>query len=348
VIIVGVSAKLLSQKQTVEYITQEVTRGDIIQTVSATGQVKSASEIELNFKNAGKLSILNVKVGDQVEEEQTLAQIRANDLSINVSKARANLDESIANLNKLKAGATTQDVAIYEATVQNADTGLENAEIDLENTKNTYSQALENERQDIFIDIETALTNANISLQKVYDTLNYEGNSNNFKTSKAFSLEREVDTDYNNSILKVDEAQLTYNLAELDDGDEVLEEAIDKCLDALDITSETLDDLSELLDYVIITSVLTRSELDTLKTTINAERVITNTNINTTQSAKQDLADAKLNYQTKVAEAENLVKVAENNLAKAQADLDFKEAPARIEDLALYEARVKKLKLNYD
>jgi HlyD family secretion protein len=327
IIIAAFGIRAAKKGKKIEYITEEVKRGSVVQTVSATGQIKSASEIELNFKNAGKMAVLNVKIGDEVEKDQVLAQLKATDLAISVNRAGADLNEAIANLDKLKAGATTEDVAVSEAAV-------EQARIDLENTEATYSQALENERQSILVDANTALTKANISLQEVYDTLHYEGDRDNFRTSKP-SLENETDEEYRVSIDQVDEAELAYNLAKLDPTDSNIDEAVDATLDALLQAEETLDDLSELLDNVILTSVLTLAELNTLKTDVNTERTTTDTSVSTVQTAKQDLADARLDYQTEVDEAEK-------TLAKKEADLALKEAPARVEDIALYEAKVSK------
>ena len=336
-----ISARFFGSEKKVEYVTQDVILGDLKQTVSATGKVKSATEIGLNFKNTGKLNILNVKVGDHVSGNQILAQLKATDLAINVNKALADLAEAKANLDKVRAGATKQDIAVLQATVAKAETDLTNAKTDLENTKKTYNQQLENETKNILVNANSALTKVNISLQKVYDTLYYEGDDNNFSTSNT-NLYFKVKNGYIDSVNQIDEAQLTYNLAVLDQTDIKINNAVDKTLTALDLTSKTLDDLVSLFSYVITTSILTQSELDTLKTTINTERTTTDSSWSTIQSGKNDLADARLSYQTKVEEAQNNVSAAEKSLAKAQADLALKEAPARIEDITLYEARVKR------
>src|SRR3989344_2806992 len=343
VVIVAAAFMIRSAQQgkQVEYTTEPVQRGEIMQTVSATGQVKSASEIELNFRNTGKLSVLNIETGDKVETGQILAQLKATDLAINVNKARADLDEAQANLDKLKAGSIEQDIAVYEVLVAKSEADLSEAQYSLVNTEATYKQTQENEKKNILVDVDSSLTKANIALQEVYDTLNYEGDDDNFVTS-SFSLRQKVQTEYSSSLTKVDEAELVYNLTKIDPTDENIDSAVDLTLVALSQTQDTLDDLSKLLDYVVINSVLTRSELDTLKTTINSERTTIDASISTVQTGKQDLADARLNYQTKVKAAENAVEVARQSLSKAQADLEFKKAPARPEDIALYEARVKK------
>ncbi|HLD27246.1 MAG TPA: efflux transporter periplasmic adaptor subunit, partial [Patescibacteria group bacterium] len=48
-----------------EYLTAAVERGNLFQTVSATGKVESASETNLNFTNGGKLAKLYVKAGEK-------------------------------------------------------------------------------------------------------------------------------------------------------------------------------------------------------------------------------------------------------------------------------------------
>lgn len=339
--------KFFNQAPTVEYQTQKVIQADLAQTVSATGKVKSAQDIQLNFKNTGRLSILNVKTGDKVVKDQVLAQLRAADLSINVTKARASLDEAIANLNRVKAGATQEDIAVYEAAVTKAETDYYNAQIELESTKETYRQALDNERQSILVDISGVLTKANISLQKVYDTLNYKGNANNFSTSN-FTLHQQVQNRYTSSVSEIDEAQLAYGMAKLDLSPEQVNEAVQKTLTALSDTFATVSDLSRLLDYVITNSNLTQTELDVLKTAINTERTTVNSSLSTVQSANQDLLNAQLNYQTKVQTAENSVSGAQKTLVKAQADLAFRKAPARAEDITLYQAQVNRARADLE
>lgn len=347
----AISFRFFNKEKKVEYTFQEVKIGDIVQTVSATGQVKSASEIELNFKNPGQLAVLNVKKGDLVSAGQILAQQKAGDLAANVRRAQANVEEAKANLDKLIAGSTKEDVAVYEAIGERYKTELLNAQSDLTNIEKTNSQNLQNERQNMLNDIDSVLTKANISLQKVYDTLNYEGSTNNFVTLNT-SLHQKVSSEYSSTLTKVDEAEFVYNFTKLDPQDNNINESTDKTQTALLAVKETVDDLSRLLDYAVITSVLTQSELDTLKISINTERTTTNSSISTVQTGKQDLADARLTYQTKVAAAQNAVAVAEKNLAKAQADLDLKKAPARPEDIALAKARLRQaqadLQLNQD
>lgn len=343
-IVGGIAAKLLLFKgKTTEYVTQDVKLGSIIQTVSATGQVKSASEIELNFKNAGQLAVLNVKTGDKVLANQVLAQLKAVDLAINVNKAQADLLEAQANFNKIRAGATKEDIAVYQAAADKANSDLASARTDLSNAKSTYSQTRDNEEKNVLVDVNSALTKANISLQKIYDTIYYEGNesANSFSVSDPALLNL-VKSGYSSNKTAIKAAEDDYNAAKIDYEDNKVDEAVAATIDALSDLSATLADLSKLLDKVITTANLTLTELDTLKTNINTEKTTTAASQSAVQTGRHDLQDARLNYQNKVKAAEEAVAVAQSALAKAQADLDYKKAPARTEDIALYEARLRK------
>lgn len=340
-IVLGVLAKIyIFKPATTEYVTQEIKRGDVVQTVSPTGKIKSATEIELNFKNPGKLSVLSVKKGDKVLIGQVLAQQNANDLLANINKARSNVDQAQANLDKLKTGATQQDIAIYEVAVQKASLDLENSKNDLANAMSTYAQAINNEKNSTLNDLKNSLAKADISLQKIYDTLNYKGNSVNFTTSDPL-LQQTVNLGYDDTLKLVNEAKNVNNQAAVSQDLTQTKSAVNQTLNAINKLALTLDNLSRLLDKVVLNAILSRTELDTLKTTINAEWLTTNTSINTIQSDKQGIADAELNYQTKVEAAQNLVKTYEKNLVKYQADLNYKQAPARIEDIRLYQAQVR-------
>ncbi|MFA6322650.1 MAG: efflux RND transporter periplasmic adaptor subunit [Candidatus Buchananbacteria bacterium] len=336
----GILAKIYIFKAPVtEYVTQDVISGTVIQTVTATGKIKSATEIELNFKNPGKLSVQSVKKGDKVVVDQVLARQSSSDLMANVNKARSNVEQAAANLAKLKAGATSQDIAVYEVALQKAKSDWDNAKSDLASTKSTYSQAIDNNKSAGLNDSKNAIAKAYISLQKIYDTLNYQGYSYNFTTSDPV-LQQKVSTGYEQAKHQVGLADSAYVSASSSQDLAQIKSLIDSTLLSLNYLATTLDDLSKLLDKVVVNSTLTRANLDTLKTSINAEWLTTNSSINTIQDDKQGVADAELNYQTKVEAAQNNVSTYERNYAKAQADLNLRKAPARTEDIRLYQAQV--------
>lgn len=332
-------AQYLIVNQKIEYVTEEVRLGDIVQTVTATGQIKSATDIELNFKTTGRLSELNVAVGSKVEKGNILARLRDADLRIDVDKAEANLLEAQANLQKIQAGSTGAEIKVTEAAFDQAVIALENAKSELESTKSIYGQALDNSKDNLLIDIKSSLSKASVSLQEVRDTLYFENDSNNFNTSN-FGLEQEVNQEYNDSLEKVAIANEAYSQAIVNKTSLKIDLASDRALSALVSTQELLSDLSNLLNYVVTNATLTLSDVSALKSTISTELTTTNSSIDTVQGSAQDLADAQITLDTKVVTATNSVSAAQKALAKAEADLDFAKAPARQEDVLLAQAKV--------
>src|SRR3989344_3071156 len=226
--------RLSSPKSTVEYVTQQAEIGTVVQTVAATGQVKSASEIDLNFRNTGTVAAINVRSGDVVSQGDILIQLVATDLAADVNRAGADLSEAQSNLDRIVAGATVVELDVARAALDQAATSLANAQTDAASTQQIYQQILENELQNSLVAANTALTKASIALQKVDDTFNYNGDEDNFVTYNK-PLEAQVETGYSVASSKVDLAFVT--LVSLNT--QVSEEQIDGLL------SETFDALLE-------------------------------------------------------------------------------------------------------
>lgn len=127
-----------------KYTTEAVAKQDLTQTVSVTGTVEAAEEIELNFKISGRLASLPVKVGDSVSRGVLLASLESSDARANVLVAEAQVQQYQAALDKIKAGAQLEDIAVYETAVEAAKTTLTNAQKAWSNTKIVQAQAVEN------------------------------------------------------------------------------------------------------------------------------------------------------------------------------------------------------------
>ena len=114
-IIAGIVIATKSSKK-VEYITQAVERITLKQSVDATGKIESAEKIDLNFKTTGRINKINIKVGDKVKTNQILANLEAGALSSSVDNARAQVNQAMADYDKLLAGASSQDINISQYT----------------------------------------------------------------------------------------------------------------------------------------------------------------------------------------------------------------------------------------
>src|SRR5262249_28711665 len=76
-------------QQAVPYQTGGVTQATWQVTVAATGPVTNPASVPLSFKNAGKLAEVDVALGQQVSQGQTLAKLDTADLQIALDQAKA-------------------------------------------------------------------------------------------------------------------------------------------------------------------------------------------------------------------------------------------------------------------
>lgn len=135
-----VSFLAIKNKPKTTYTTAKIERGNIIQSVSETGTVKSASEIDLTFLNTGKIAKINYHIGDKVARDQILAELDCSDLQKRRDEASANLDVARANHNKLLSGATKEEINVAKASVQQAKNAYEAAEKNMIKTKDSIKE----------------------------------------------------------------------------------------------------------------------------------------------------------------------------------------------------------------
>lgn len=100
--------------------TEEVKSGPIDASVSATGDLAAKAEANLQFQATGNVTKILVNEGDRVTAGQPLAQIDAADLELGVVRAEADLKQATADYDKLVAGASKEEIAQAEAQVKQA------------------------------------------------------------------------------------------------------------------------------------------------------------------------------------------------------------------------------------
>lgn len=104
-----------------------VERQDLVETVLATGQVVSQTDLNLSFQASGIVRKILVKEGDPVKEGQVLATLDQTSALASLTTARGSLLQAQANYDKLVEGATVQDIKVYEDAVEQAQQDLSNA-----------------------------------------------------------------------------------------------------------------------------------------------------------------------------------------------------------------------------
>ncbi|MFA6096382.1 MAG: efflux RND transporter periplasmic adaptor subunit [Candidatus Paceibacterota bacterium] len=334
-----------SKKPEPKYTTAQVTRGEVLQTVSATGTVEAAKKLDLNFVNSGKVQEINVKVGDHVEQGAIIAKLDTAQLDSQLEQARASLNSATADLNKLIEGATDEDLKLSQTAVENARIALENAQQSLldaeegsqndilsaEASVNSAKTTLANARKSLDNTTTSNENNLNQDYDNAWDTINagLVTASNSLNTNKT-TLEYEDAQDtlsvlniqyLNNATSSKAVATNSYNTA----NDYAIsitsslthdktDEALLKTKNALENIRTALSDTYKVLSATVTSSTLTQTELDTLKSNISSARTSTNTSISNITTANQDVSTQKITNQTNLDSAQATVNSAQSSL----------------------------------
>ena len=104
---------------------ETIKAGTVINSVSATGTIKSPTVFDLEFENSGKINQINARVGDKITKDQILAKTDDENLKIQLRETQAGVLIAQARLNQIQAQALPEDIKIYETAVLNAQNNLE-------------------------------------------------------------------------------------------------------------------------------------------------------------------------------------------------------------------------------
>jgi membrane fusion protein, macrolide-specific efflux system len=106
-----------NKKVATTYTTEEITRGDLAQTVSATGNIVSAQQAELSFMLTGRADSVLVDVGDKVVKGQRLATIDRSTFPQQLQQAKLDIKiqkETLRNMER------NRNEAVYSKNQRNA------------------------------------------------------------------------------------------------------------------------------------------------------------------------------------------------------------------------------------
>jgi HlyD family secretion protein len=355
-----VSRFLKSNK--IEYITEKVVKENLTQTVSETGSLKAASEINLNFKGTGTITEIKVKEGEEVKKGDVLARLDAGQLEIQVRQAEANLAMSQANLDRFLAGARTEERKVSEESVNNAKIAYENAKINHQallaklesDIKNTSQQIIMNSRDNLMTSLESSLTLMDHSVDVMKNIVEYQSFGRYFSISNP-QLKNDFYQLYDYFYLDTDAAKASYNQAKNSQVDNDIEQAYLKVTSVLEKTRQILDQLFAGLSATVSSADISQTVLDGWIASVKLEQNTTNNSIATLNGANQAWTNAKNNLEVvlstkdmQIASSQAQVDNALGayNLAKAQYELTI--APPRKVDVAYYQAQVAQSQSAYE
>ncbi len=339
-----------------QYDTVKVMRGDLVQTVDATGKIESSEDLKLNFEMSGTVGRILVNEGEEVKAGQILAELKADDLSAAVAQANANLQQRLV-------GISDEDKKYYAAAVDVAEAALDQAKVDgvsainqaetaLETAKNNLKMA-EGGDSSVIVDsayktavayIKTAGSALDSALTQADNILGIDNKlaNDDFETYlSALDSSKKIQADNQYPITK-EKINLAKNktlsltsqsaYADIDAGLDASEEA----LSSMNILLTMVGDVLRATPPV---GTLTQAALDTKKTTIETQRSTIATNYSNIILQKQNIFNAKNSYSTyklaydkAISDLETVKNTVTNNINIKQASYD--------QALASYQSRV--------
>ncbi|MFH1744967.1 MAG: efflux RND transporter periplasmic adaptor subunit [bacterium] len=327
----------------------EVKKGDLIAELDKEDLEIKKEEASANFEVAEE-DLKKLVSGATTEE---VAIYRAN-----LAQAKSSYDSALSELGRTKTVvaenimqdekalndlimSTAADITSYEQAVTVAETSLQN-------TKKTYSQEIDNYKNDAVVKIGDKIAAANTALDTIDRTIN-DADGEDYISVKNESYLSTTLIAYNSAKKLLDTARIDLKTAELYKSDSSIKQAVASTLSVLNKTFTSLQNCYSALENSVTTTSFIQSELDTLKTNISTQQTAIATAISAVQTASQNLDDATLNYSIKVSEAEEALKkaqvalddakiTAENNLSTSRAQGQQQITVAESKASAAYES----------
>lgn len=168
------------QTSAAQYLTANVERGNLRNTVTATGTLQAVTTVQVGSQASGTISALNADFNSRVRKGQVIAQLDPSETQAQVQQARANLEQARAGLVQARAAVAASRAGVTDAqarglaansTVQNQKSGVLSARANLVALKAQSDDALS------FLKQQESLVKSGIIAQREYDIANtaYKG-----------------------------------------------------------------------------------------------------------------------------------------------------------------------------
>lgn len=142
-----------------DVVTDTVKKQTLAQTVLATGQVTSATDLNLSFTTSGVIKNIRVSVGQKVRKGDILANLEQGTELGTLTSARGALLAAQARYQKILDGASSEEIALAEVALKNAETDLENVKKQQDNlVQNAYRALLSNDLQAVSVSSSSSST----------------------------------------------------------------------------------------------------------------------------------------------------------------------------------------------
>ncbi len=352
------------------YVLTSVTKGTLVNTISASGQVSGLNQVDIKPKVSGDVVKILVEPGEEVtagtpilDIDRTSALKTVRDASravadsqlsydsallsykqvqqppdeVSVIQAENSLNQAKRDLADLQAG--TDDIDIKQAqnslNIQLQNTKMSDDGVTPQIVRDSYDQAVPVVKS-VYQTLDQAVRDSDAILGIDTTNLNdsYESLLSVLDTSKLFAAK----ADYRIARNSVDA------LKKVADGLQVsgestanIDTALQDAQDSLKAVEPLMQDMQDVLSNTISSASFSQSSLDSLRNTIQSDRNSVSSKLTSITNQKQSLDQARTTYQTSLL-----------NVDKAQNDLDKLKEGATANSLASAEERVRAAQASYD
>jgi len=285
-------------------------RQDVIQLVSVTGRVEAAERVDLAFEKSGRISAINIGVGDKVSAGETLMNLANEDLAAQLMQAEADFKTQQARLAELRRGTRPEEVQVQEAKVESAKISVDNAKKDVVNKIN-----------DSYTKSDDAVRN---KIDQFFDNPRGQNPKVNIQVTDS-QLERNLNQDR----LLAESTLISWksSLGELGVASE-LDFYIDEAQKNLEQIRSFLEEMALAVNSLTPTPSLSLTTINTYKSDVSTARTNVNTVITNLVASEDGLRDDK------------------SALTLAEKQLDLEKAGSTPEQILAQEAQVESAKAN--
>jgi HlyD family secretion protein len=183
---------------TPQYMTARVERGNLRNTVTATGALQAVTTVQVGSQASGTISALYADFNSVVKKGQVIAQLDPSTAKAQVDQAKANLQNARASLANARAAVVNAQAGVTDAqakslaarsTVQNNQAGVSGAEANVAVLKAQQDDAMSLLKQ------QESLLKAGVIAQRDYDI--------------AMTAYKTAEARYNQALAQLNQAKLT-------------------------------------------------------------------------------------------------------------------------------------------
>lgn len=161
--------KVVINKEVKNVTVQKISLSSITTNVTYPGKLAPNEEITISPKTPGKISAINVSVGDTVKKGQVLFTLDTTALNAQLKQQQAALVVAEANVVRTKGSAIDQQLLTSQQAVDKAQIAYNNANDNFNKMQQLYNSGAISKQE--FDNSQTALNNASIDLKTAKDSM---------------------------------------------------------------------------------------------------------------------------------------------------------------------------------